>query len=107
MRFVDALIASPANIPADLCAGLLAEFSPPEVVELAATLTAAIAFSKAAVVFGAPPDMPVLSSSPGPSPGRGPHQIRTRRFPPSGSSVDATRGYGPQIRTVIRGRGNG
>ena len=47
-----------------------------------------------------------LSSSPGRFPGRGPHQIRTRRFPPSGSSVKAARGYGPQIRTVIRGRGS-
>ena len=32
---------------------------------------------------------------------------RTRRFPPSGSSVEVTRGYDPQIRTVIRGRGRG
>jgi hypothetical protein len=28
------------------------------------------------------------SGSPGPLPGRGPHQIRTRRFPPSGSSAE-------------------
>ena len=27
--------------------------------------------------------------------------------PPSGSSVDVTRGYPPQMRTVIRGRGRG
>jgi len=27
--------------------------------------------------------------------------------PPSGSSVDVTRGYPPQLRTVIRGRGRG
>jgi hypothetical protein len=48
-----------------------------------------------------------LSSSPGQLPTPGPLQIRTRRFPPSGSSVEAARGYGPQIRTVIRGRGSG
>ena len=48
-----------------------------------------------------------LSSSPGQSPTPGPLQIRTRRFPPSGSSVDEARGYGPQIRTVIRGFGSG
>ena len=47
------------------------------------------------------------SSSPGQSPTPGPLQIRTRRFPPSGSSADAARGYGPQIRTVIRGFGSG
>ena len=48
-----------------------------------------------------------LSSSPGQFPTPGPHQIRTRRFPPSGSSVDTSRGYGSQTRTVIRGRGRG
>ena len=48
-----------------------------------------------------------MSSSPGQSPTPGPLQIRTRRFPPSGSSADAAHGYGPQIRTVIRGRGSG
>lgn len=48
-----------------------------------------------------------LSSSPGQSPTPGPLQIRTRRLPPSGSSADAARGYEPQIRTVIRGRGSG
>ena len=32
---------------------------------------------------------------------------RTRRFPPSGSSADAARGYVPQICRVIRGRGRG
>jgi hypothetical protein len=37
----------------------------------------------------------------------GPHQNRTRRFPPSGSSVAATRGYDAQIQTATRGRGRG
>ena len=50
---------------------------------------------------------PAHSSSPGQLPTPGPLQIRTRRFPPSGSSVEAARGYGPQIRTVIWGRGSG
>ncbi|MHC4342792.1 MAG: ankyrin repeat domain-containing protein, partial [Planctomycetota bacterium] len=36
-----------------------------------------------------------LSSSPGRSPTPGPLQIRTRRFPPSGSSVNEPRGYVP------------
>jgi hypothetical protein len=36
-----------------------------------------------------------------------PRQIRTRRFPQSGSSVDAARGDKPQILTLIRGLGSG
>jgi hypothetical protein len=48
----------------------------------------------------------LMSSSPGQSPTPGPLQIRTRRLSPSGSSADAARGYGPQIRTVIRGFGS-
>jgi hypothetical protein len=47
-----------------------------------------------------------LSSSPEGSLPRGPRQIRTRRFPPSGSSADVARDYGPQMRTAIRGRGS-
>lgn len=38
---------------------------------------------------------------------RGPPQIRTRRFPPSGSSVSMTCGHRPQISTTIRGNGSG
>ena len=60
VRFVDALILSPASVSAELRSALLAEFSAAEIVELTATLTTAIAFSKAAVAFGAPPEMPVL-----------------------------------------------
>src|SRR5262249_48549487 len=33
----------------------------------------------------------LLSGSPGRLPGPGPHQIRTRRFPPSGSSAEMSR----------------
>ena len=36
------------------------------------------------------------SSSPGCFSSRGPHQIRTRRFPPSGSSAVTSRGSGPE-----------
>ena len=49
----------------------------------------------------------LLSSSPGGLLLRGPHRNRTRRFPPSGSSADVTRGYEPQMRTRIRGSGRG
>jgi AhpD family alkylhydroperoxidase len=59
-RWADVLINDPGGAPAELRAALLAEFGPDGVVELTATVTAAIAFSKAAVAFGAPPDMPVM-----------------------------------------------
>ena len=49
----------------------------------------------------------VLSSSPGGLLPRGPHQNRTRRFPPSGASADVAHGDAPQIRTRIRGTGRG
>ena len=48
-----------------------------------------------------------LSSSFGQLPSRSPHQIRTWRFPPSGSSVDTARDYGPHNDTTIRGLGSG
>ena len=54
-----------------------------------------------------PHPLRVLSSSPGGLLLRGPHRNRTRRFPPSGSSADVTRGYEPQMRTRIRGSGRG
>lgn len=60
IRYTDALIGNPADIGDDLRGDLAAEFSPAEIVELTATLTAAIAFSKAAVAFGAPPEMPII-----------------------------------------------
>jgi alkylhydroperoxidase family enzyme len=60
IRYADALIVDPKGIDDELRAALLAEFDPAELVELTATITTAIAFSKAAVAFGAPPDMPVL-----------------------------------------------
>lgn len=60
IRYTDALIQHPSRIDQALRVALAAEFSPAEIVELTATLTAAIAFSKAAVAFGAPPEMPVI-----------------------------------------------
>jgi hypothetical protein len=46
------------------------------------------------------------SSSPGRSPDRGPHQIRTWRFPPSGSSVVTPRRPGT-LRYLLKFRGHG
>jgi alkylhydroperoxidase family enzyme len=61
IRFADTLIVDPGGIDDELRAALLAEFTAAELVELTATITTAIAFSKAAVAFGAPADMPVLA----------------------------------------------
>jgi AhpD family alkylhydroperoxidase len=58
IRLADALIAD-ARVDGALREDLLGEFTPEEVVELVATITTAIAFSKAAVAFGAPPEMPL------------------------------------------------
>jgi alkylhydroperoxidase family enzyme len=60
IRYADALIVDPKGIDDDLRVALAHEFDPAELVELTATVTTAIAFSKAAVAFGAPPEMPVL-----------------------------------------------
>jgi len=58
-RIADALIDDPIRVRA-MQEELAAELTPSEIVELVATITTAIAFSKAAVAFGAPPEMPVL-----------------------------------------------
>ena len=55
----------------------------------------------------APQRFALQSSSPGGFHNRGPRQIRTRRFPPSGSSAGAARGYPPHNVTVMRGSGSG
>jgi AhpD family alkylhydroperoxidase len=60
IRWADALITAPDAVDEQLRRDLLAELTPAEIVELTATVTIAIAFSKAAVAFGAPPEMPVL-----------------------------------------------
>jgi alkylhydroperoxidase family enzyme len=61
IRYADVLIVDPKGVDDELRAALLAEFTAVELVELTATITTAIAFSKAAVAFGAPPEMPVLA----------------------------------------------
>jgi alkylhydroperoxidase family enzyme len=58
IRLADVLIHDPARA-VEFRAELLAEFTPAELVELVATVTTAIAFSKAAVAFGAPREIPV------------------------------------------------
>jgi alkylhydroperoxidase family enzyme len=59
-RWADQLINDPAGVDDELRGAMLAEFDSAEIVELTATVATAIAFSKAAVAFGAPEDMPVL-----------------------------------------------
>ena len=60
IRYADVLITDPKDMTDDLRAALLAEFTPAEIVELTATITTAMGFSKAAVAFGPPPEMPVI-----------------------------------------------
>jgi alkylhydroperoxidase family enzyme len=68
IRYTDQMILDPGEVDDALRSALLAEFSPAEIVELTATIATAIAFSKAAVAFGAPPEMPVVEV---PTPGAG------------------------------------
>jgi alkylhydroperoxidase family enzyme len=68
VRYTDQMILDPGGIDEALRSALLDEFSPAEIVELTATIATAIAFSKAAVAFGAPPEMPVVEV---PTPGAG------------------------------------
>jgi AhpD family alkylhydroperoxidase len=60
VRYADALVVDPHGVDDELRAALLAEFTPAQIVELTATITTAIAFSKAAVAFGAPAEMPLV-----------------------------------------------
>jgi alkylhydroperoxidase family enzyme len=60
IRLADALIADPGSVHGELGDELATEFEPDELVELVATITTAIAFSKAAVAFGAPEEMPLM-----------------------------------------------
>ncbi len=54
------IIGNPSGLPDELKAALNDEFEPAEIVELTFTTAFAMAFSKAAVAWGPPPDMPVL-----------------------------------------------
>ena len=62
IRLADGLIHDPVGVQADAARqkGLLAEFEPAEIVELTATITMAMGFSKIAIAWGPPPSMPVL-----------------------------------------------
>ena len=69
IEYADVLIRYPAGMTADLRARLSAEFAPAEIVELTAAITVASAFSKAAIAWGPPPQIPVMET-PTPGPGR-------------------------------------
>jgi alkylhydroperoxidase family enzyme len=70
IEYADVLIRYPAGLGDDLRARLAAEFTPAEIVELTATVTIASAFSKAAIAWGPPPQIP-LTEAPTPGPDRG------------------------------------
>jgi AhpD family alkylhydroperoxidase len=60
VRYADVIIGDPRGLDEELKQALNEEFTPDEIVELTLTTTFAMAFSKAAVAWGPPPDMPVL-----------------------------------------------
>jgi AhpD family alkylhydroperoxidase len=60
VRYTDVIIGNPQGLPVDLADALNDEFTPAEIVELTLTAAFAMAFSKAAVAWGPPPEMPVL-----------------------------------------------
>jgi AhpD family alkylhydroperoxidase len=60
VRYADVIIDDPHGLSDDLKAALTDEFGTDEIVELTLTTAFAMAFSKAAVAWGPPPDMPVL-----------------------------------------------
>jgi alkylhydroperoxidase family enzyme len=68
VRFADVLVIDPKAMTAALQEALAAEFTPAEIVELAATITMASGFSKAAIAWGPPPHIPV-TEVPTPTPG--------------------------------------
>ncbi len=60
VRYADVIIGNPSGLSDELKGQLNDEFEPAEIVELTFTTAFAMAFSKAAVAWGPPPDMPVL-----------------------------------------------
>jgi AhpD family alkylhydroperoxidase len=58
--YADVIINDPNGLGDDLRDAMLDEFTSEEIVELTLTTALALAFSKAAVAWGPPPDMPVL-----------------------------------------------
>jgi len=69
VRYTDALVNDPHSIDDALRAELAAEFTRAQLVELTATITFASAFSKAAIAWGPPPELP-LTEVPSPGPNR-------------------------------------
>lgn len=60
VAYADVIINDPGGLSDDVKRELNDEFTPEEIVELTLTTAFAMAFSKAAVAWGPPPDMPVL-----------------------------------------------
>lgn len=60
VRYADVLIIDPSSLSDELRAALLAEFTPAEIVELTLTVTMAMGFSKAAIAWGPPPELPLV-----------------------------------------------
>jgi len=60
IRYADVIIGDPHGLEDELREELTHEFTPAELVELTITTAFAMAFSKAAVAWGPPPNMPVL-----------------------------------------------
>lgn len=69
VRYTDALIGDPNSVTDALRADLAREFTPEQIVELTATIAFASAFSKAAIAWGPPPEIPLMEV-PTPGPGR-------------------------------------
>ena len=68
-RLTDVLLRDPAGMPDDVRAALLDELTPPQVVELMLTAALASGFSKAAVTWGPPPELPTtIVPTPTPNP---------------------------------------
>lgn len=59
VRYTDVLITDPSTLTDEMRAELAETFTPEQIVELTATVTIASAFSKAAVAWGPPPEIPV------------------------------------------------
>jgi alkylhydroperoxidase family enzyme len=69
IRLTDVVVNDPSGLTPDLAAALNDEFTPPQLMELLLTAALASAFSKVAVAWGPPRDMPILEV-PTPGPGR-------------------------------------
>lgn len=68
IRLTDVIVTDPSGMTDELRDALLAELRPAEIVELALTTALASAFSKAAIAWGPPAQIPLLEV-PTPTPG--------------------------------------